>query len=87
MAQHIPLEKIKLKGFQKVYKSICKNFENGSFYAKSSLKYQAISDKSFKENEYDMVFETWRSVNGQQEFFEVHYNSQDKQLTNIYFVK
>lgn len=87
MAQHYPLEKIKLKGFQKVYKSICKNFENGVFYAKSSLKYQEIPYKDFKENEHDIVFETWRSVNGQQEFFEVHFDTQANKLANIYLVK
>lgn len=87
MAQHIPINNSPLKCFQKVYKSICNNFENRTFYAKSSLKYEEIKDKNYRESESDNVFKTWRSVNGQRETFEVHYNSHNNQLENIYLVK
>jgi hypothetical protein len=87
MAQHIPINNSPLKGFQKIYKSICKNFENGIFYAKSSLKYEEIKDKNYRELENDKVFETWRSVNGQQETFEVHFDEKNNQLKNVYLVK
>jgi len=50
MAQYIPIKNSPLKGFQKIYKSICKNFENGIFYAKSSLKYEEIKDEKYKES-------------------------------------
>ena len=87
MAQHIPIENSSLKGFQKIYKSICKNFENGIFYAKSSLKYEEIKDERYKESKNDIVFETWRSVNGQKETFEVHFDSKKQRLENTYLVK
>lgn len=87
MAQHILLQQINLKGFQKIYKSIRKNFDNGTFYAQSSLKYQAIPCTSFKENEFDTVFETERSVNGRREIFEVHFDTQNNKISSIYLVK
>ena len=87
MAQHIPIKNSPLKGFQKIYKSICKFFENGIFYAKSSLKYEEIKDERYKESKNDIVFETWRSVNGQRETFEVHFDNEKQGLGNIYLVK
>lgn len=87
MAQHILLQQINLKGFQKIYKSICKNFDNGTFYAQSSLKYQVIPYTDFKENEFDTVFETERSVNGRRETFEVHFDTQNNKISSIYLVK
>lgn len=87
MAQHILLDKIQLKGFQKVYKSICKNFQHPYFSPTSSLKYEEIRDKKYKEFENDRVFATTRSVNGQLEIFEVHFDTQVNKLTNIYLVK
>ncbi len=87
MAQHIPLEKIKLKGFQNIYKSICKNFQHPHFSPFSSLKYEEIRDERYKEFENDRVFVTNRSVNGKREIFEVHFDIQANKFGNVYLVK
>ncbi len=87
MAQHILLEEIKLKSFQNIYKSICKNFQHPHFSPFSSLKYEEIRDERYKEFENDRVFVTNRSVNGKREIFEVHFDDQKGELNNIYLVK
>ena len=87
MAQHILIKNSPLKGFQKVYESICDNFRNGIFYVKSSLKYEEIKDERYKKSKNDIVFETWRSVNGQKETFEVHFDIKKQKLGDIYLVK
>lgn len=87
MAQHISIKNSGKKELQKVYESICKNFEKGTSAIQSSLKFQEIFDENFKESENDKVFATWRSINGQRETFEVHFNSEKKEITDIYLVK
>ena len=87
MAQHISIQNSGLKSFQKIYKSICESFKKGISRIRSSLKFQEIYDKNFKEAEDDLVFETWRSVNGERETFEIHFDSQKNGITNIFLVK
>jgi len=43
--------------------------------------------KNIKNLKNDIIFETWRSVNGQQETFEVHFDSGKQRLGNICLVK
>jgi len=57
------------------------------FDAKSSLKYEKITDERYKESKNNNVFQTWRSINGQKETFEVHFDTQKNKLGNIYLVK
>jgi len=87
MAQHISIKNSELKGLQKIYNNICKNFEKSILIIQSSLKFQEIYNKIFKESENDLVFATWRNLNGEKETFEIHFNSQENKITNIYLVK
>jgi len=87
MAQHIPIKNIKIEAIQKIYKSICRQFEKGVLRVRLSLKYQEIEDEDYKENKDDRVFNTWRTVNGEREAFEIHYNLSKNKITNIYLVK
>jgi len=87
MAQHILINNSEFKGFQKIYNCICKNFENGLFYARSSLKYEEIKDERYKDSSEESVFVTYRSINGQREIFEVHFDTNENQVTQVYLVK
>lgn len=88
MAQHIPIDNTLNKNMKKIYRSISKQFNNFDVSKiKSSLKYQEIYDKEFKNFKNDNVFKTWRTVNGIREIFEVHFDSIQKKVIQIYFVK
>jgi hypothetical protein len=89
MAQHIPINNTTNKNMKKVFISISKQFNNfGVSKIKSSLKYQEIYDDVFKISKNDNVFKTWRTVvNGTREIFEVHFDSIQKKVIQIYFVK
>ncbi|MBW2632077.1 MAG: hypothetical protein JRC90_10055 [Deltaproteobacteria bacterium] len=87
MAQHISIKEIESKGFQEIYKNISESFKKGISTIRSSLKFQEICDKNFKESENDLVFTNWRNVNSERERFEIHFDSQRNEITNIYFVK
>ncbi len=85
MAQHIPIQNI--DSMQNVYKNICRQFKKGASSVSSSLKYQELDDKNFKENKNDRVFNTRRTVNGEREKFEIHYDTCKNKINNIYLVK
>jgi len=87
MAQHIPIKNIKIKAMQNIYKSICRQFKKGISSVKFSLKYQEVAEDDFKKNKNDRVFNDWRTVNGEREAFEIHYNLSKNKITNIYLVK
>lgn len=87
MAQHFSIQNSGLKSFREIYKSIYNSFGKGLPTVRSSLKYQEIYDKNFKETESDLVFETWRSINGERETFEIHFDTQRNEITNIFLVK
>lgn len=89
MAQHILIQNIKTVAMQNIYKSICRQFKKRTSSVNSSLKYQEIKDENFKENknDNDRVFNTWRTVGGKRECFEIHFNETNKNITNIYLVK
>jgi hypothetical protein len=87
MAQHISIKNSGKKEFQRIYKSICNNFEKGILAIQSSLKFQKIADDNFKESKNDKVFVTWRNFRNIRENFEVHFDTQKKEITEIYFVK
>ena len=85
MAQHIPIQNINT--MQAIYKSICQQFDRGISSIASSLKYQEIENENFKENKNDRVFNTWQTVNGKRETFEIHFNIASQKITNIFLVK
>lgn len=87
MAQHIPIKNSELKGLQTVYNNICKRFEKGVSTIQQSLKFQEIYDVNFKESENDLVFVTWKNMNREKETFEIHFNSQKNEITEIYLIK
>lgn len=87
MAQHISIKNSGKKELQNIYESICKNFEKGILAIQSSLKFQEIEDENFKKSENDKVFATWRNFESMRENFEIHFDSQKKEITEIYLVK
>jgi hypothetical protein len=87
MAQHFLIQNIKTKKMQNVYKRISRQFQKGIICVISSLIYQELEDKNFKEDQNDRVFNTWRTVNGEREIFEIHYGLSENKITNIYLVK
>lgn len=87
MAQHISIKKIESKSFQEIYKNINESFKKGISTIRSSLKFQEIYDKNFKESENDLVFANWRNVNNERESFEIHFDSQKNEIINIYLIK
>ncbi len=87
MAQHIPIKNLDIKEFQKIHESICKSFGKGILSIQSSLKFQEIEDENFKESENDKVFITWRNLKNIRENFEIHFDLQKKEITEIYLVK
>lgn len=86
MAQHIPIKNSTNKNMQKIFESIQGRFEKGLSSIRSSLKFQEIHEEDFKESENDHVFATWRTINGNREIFEIHFDSQKQIITNLYFV-
>lgn len=88
MAQHIPINNTTNKNMKKVFISISKQFNDfGVSKIKSSLKYQEIYNDIFKISKNDNVFKAWRTINGTREIFEVHFDSIQKKVIQIYFVK
>lgn len=87
MAQHISIKNSDKKDLQKIYESICKSFEKGFLSIQSSLKFQEIEDDNLKISQNDKVFITWRSFKNMKENFEIHFDSQKKEISEIYLVK
>jgi len=87
MAQHISTKNSGKKELQNIYKGICKDFEKGISVIQSSLKFQEIFDGTFKESKSDKVFLAWRNFREKKENFEVHFDSEKKEITEIYLVK
>jgi len=88
MAQHIPIDNTLNKDMKKIFRNISKQFNNFDVSKiKGSLKYQEIYNNEFKNFKNDNVFKTWRTVNSIREIFEVHFDSIQKKIIQIYFVK
>ena len=87
MAQHISIMNTELKGLQKVAKSLCVKAERGIWRISGSLKFEEIPYKGHKINPNDRVFVTERSVNGEREIFELHYDTKAEKILDIFLVK
>lgn len=87
MAQHIPIQNHPAKKYQAVYQSIRKKFEKGIVSVRTSSKFQEIEDEDFKESPDEMIFVTYRTIQGESEAFEIHFDTKTKQITQIYLVK
>lgn len=87
MAQHILIKDLTNKNMQNIFKIACIRFKKGLSSIRSSLKFQEIYEKSFKESENDHVFVMWRMINKNRETFEIHFDSQKQTITNLYIVK
>ena len=85
MAQHYPIEDWNL--YSSIYESICRRFSKGLSGLKTSTKFEENSLQDFKLNPDDRVFNTWRRIRGEDEIFEVHYDSKEKKLLQVYLVK
>ena len=89
MAQHISLLHSKIteiKGFQKAKISLCKKAELGICAIAGSLKFEEIKCQEHKINPNDRIFVTHRVVNKNTERFELHYDTKEKKLIDIFFV-
>ncbi len=88
MAQHISIKNTTNKKLQNLYQKICKQFNNVEIAKiRNSLKNQENYDDRFKISETDNVFQTWRTLNCQRECLEIHFDSKNEQITQIYLVK
>jgi len=87
MAQHNSIKNSDKKELQTIYESICKSFEKGILSIQSSLKFQEIFDESFKHSEKEKVFATWKKLKNKRETFEIHFDSEKNEITEIYLVK
>lgn len=84
MAQHISI--LKNDFHPKIKETIIKRFSKKNI-GLASLKYQELKDKDFKLNTSDRVFINNRKIKGKQETFEIHFNSEEKKVEEIFWVK
>ena len=90
MAQHISIISSKLsslKAFQKVRDSLQKRARIGGGASASSLKFEELPHTDYKMNSNDRVFVTQRTVNGNKEIFELHFDTKEQKLLDIFLVK
>lgn len=93
MAQHIPIQSFKQKRFRTIEEGIRKDF-SGRYLPKYSMKYQWDNDMSYRYRltEKDEVFFCSRYigkgvvVGTERGDFEVHYDTEKKEITDIYLV-
>ena len=89
MAQHISIinsDLNKLKGFQKVFESLCKKVKRGLWIISGSLKFEEVLSENHKINSADRVFITYRTVNGKREMFEFHFDTKNHKILDIFLV-
>lgn len=87
MAQHISIINSEIKGFQKVVENLCKKLQRGLWAISGSLKFEEIHHDDFKINSADRVFTTQQVANGNREIFELHYDTKNQKLLDIFLVK
>ena len=90
MAQHISIIGSKLsslKAFQKVRDSFQKRANIGSWAIAGSLRFEELHYTDYKMNSNDRVFVTHRTVNGNKEIFELHFDTKEQKLLDIFLVK
>ena len=84
MAQHISIIK---NGLHTIIKeSVIKRFSKRNI-GLASLNYIEIKDDEYKINDSDRVFINNRQINGKQEIFEIHFDSDKKKILDIFWVK
>lgn len=86
MAQHISITNSNLKGFRKVFESLSKKAARGIVAIAGSLRFEELSHLDYKINHSDRVFVTQRVVNGSREMFELHFDTKEKKLLDIFLV-
>tara|TARA_R110002074_G_C12529760_1_gene664803 strand:+ start:1136 stop:1390 length:255 start_codon:yes stop_codon:yes gene_type:complete len=84
MAQHISI--LKNDFHPKIKEIIIKRFSKKNI-GLASLKYQELKNEDFKLNTSDRVFINNRKIKGKQEIFEIHFNSEEKKVEEIFWVK
>ena len=90
MAQHISIIDSKLsslKAFQKVRGRFQKIANRGCWAIAGSLKFEELPHTDYKINSNDRVFVTQRTVNGNKEIFELHFDTKEQKLLDIFLVK
>ena len=89
MAQHYSIINSKLKkykSYRKLYGSFLKRAENGLHNITSSLKFEEIVSMGHKIVPTDRVFITYRTVNNRKEMFELHYDTNEKKVLDVFLV-
>lgn len=84
MAQHISI--LKNDFHTKIKEIIIKRFSKKNI-GLASLKYQELKNEDFKLNTSDRVFINNSKIKGKQEIFEIHFNSEEKKVEEIFWVK
>lgn len=86
MAQHISIMNSDLKSFQKVSEGFSKRAARGIWAIAGSLRFEELPHLDYKINPDDRVFVTQRVVNGNREMFELHFDTKEKRLLDIFLV-
>lgn len=86
MAQHISIINSEIKGLQKVAENFCKKLQRGLWSISGSLKFEELLHLDYKINPNDRVFVTQRTVNGKRELFELHFDTKEQKLLDIFLI-
>lgn len=86
MAQHFSITNSEMKGFQKIYESLSKKAAQGIWAIAGSLRFEELSHIDYKISLNDRVFITQRVVNGNREMFELHFDTKEKRILDIFLV-
>ena len=84
MAQHISL--FKNEFHKEITDSILNRFSKKNI-GLASLKYEEVKDSQYKLCAADRVFINKRKIKGNQEVFEIHFDTNNKKIIDIFWVK
>jgi len=84
MAQHISI--IQNKIYPDVQESIIKRFSKKNI-GLGSFRYKELQSSDYKLKPTDRVFLNERKLKGKEEVFEIHFNTEQNQILDIYLVK
>lgn len=84
MAMHVSI--IRNDFYPKIRESIFKRFAQKNIWL-NSFRYQELRDKDYKLCENDRVFLYTRTINREILYFEVHFNTEERKIIDIFLVK
>lgn len=84
MAIHVSI--IRNDFYPKIRESIFKRFAKKNI-GLNSFRYQELRDKDYKLCENDRVFLYTRTINREILYFEVHFNTEEQKIIDIFLIK